>query len=217
MNKSHLMQVVDLNYRKNVALRQRDIIYKELCENGLIRASEASSLGVHRKTLTRLAQLGEIELVSRGVYSLPGGLSDALQTWAIVAKKMPKAVICLLSALSFHGLTTELPGKVWIALPSKSRVSKLGYPKLETVYLKEPRKFGLTTVKIDRVDVSITDIPRTVAECFKFRSKVGIDVAVTALKEYWLERYGTMSELMKAAEQCRVKTVMRPYLEALMI
>lgn len=161
--------------------------------------------------------MGEIERVSRGVYTLPGGLTDIFQTWAIVAKKMPDAVVCLLSALSYHGLTTELPGKVWIALPSKAKVGKLDYPQLEVVYLKEPRIFGVMSVKVDKVPVTITSIPRTVAECFKFRRKVGIDVAVTALKEYWKDRRGTMTELMEAARYCRVSKVMRPYLEALTI
>jgi predicted transcriptional regulator of viral defense system len=200
-----------------VTLYQREILYKALCEKGLLTASEASSLGVDRKTLERLTCSGEIERVARGVYSLVGGLSDTFQTWAIVAKKMPKAVICLLSALSYHGLTTELPGKVWIALPAKSRVSNLDYPEVEVVYLKEPRKFGVQVVTIDKVPVSITSVPRTVAECFKFRNKVGIDVAVAALKEYWHERRGTIGELMEAAKYCRVKTVMQSYVEAVMI
>ena len=180
-------------------------------------SSEASALGVDRKTLERLTYSGEIERVARGVYSLAGGLSDTFQTWAIVAKKMPKAVICLLSALSYHGLTTELPGKVWIALPANARVGSLDYPQLEVVYLKEPGKFGVQSVKIDKVPVSITSVPRTVAECFKFRNKVGIDVAVTALKEYWHERRGTIEELMEAAKYCRVKTVMQSYVEAVVI
>lgn len=196
-------------------MSQREIVYKALKEKGVLRTREAQALGVNGNTLLRMRDLGEIERIERGLYAFPNALKDTFQTWALVAKKMPKAIICLLSALTYHNLTTELPGKVWIALPSKSRVSRMDYPRLEVVYLSDPDSYGVAQIKIDKVPVKVTNEARTVADCFKFRNKIGTDIAVSALKDYWRARRGTIPELMEAAEHCRVKHIMQPYLEAI--
>lgn len=196
--------------------QQYTTLKKALRRKGMLRLHEAEKLGVKSMTLSRLVDKGELQRLGRGLYALPDAELNEHHYLAIVSKQVPNATICLLSALSYHGMTTELPRATWIALPSKSRPPKIEFPRLEIVYMSEPSaSYGIENYVIDRVDVSMSNPAKTVADCFKFRNKIGIDVAIAALKDYWLDRRGTLEELRHATDVCRVSRVIAPYLEML--
>ena len=133
-----------------------------------------------------------------------------------VCKRAPQGVVCLISALSFHEMTTQIPHEVWLAIGNKAHQPRIEYPPVRIVrYSKASLEFGVETHDLDGVPGRVTTPAKTLADCFKYRSKVGSDVAIEAAKGYWRERKGTIDELLRAAEVCRVKNVMRPYLEAI--
>ena len=135
---------------------------------------------------------------------------------AQVATRIPRAVVCLLSALRFHELTTQVPHEVWIALSEKARRPRLDFPPLRVVrFSGRALTEGIETHRIEGTDVRITSVAKTVADCFKYRHKIGLDVALEALREAWRQRRLTTSELDHFARVCRVSRVMRPYLESL--
>ena len=134
---------------------------------------------------------------------------------APIAIKSKNLIFCLLTALQLHGLTTQSPHEVWVAIGQKSRAPKMEYPPLRVVRMSDVAH-GITTVVVDGVvNIPVTDIPKTIADCFKFRNKIGLDVALEALRDAWRQKKVTMDELWQAAEHCRVSNVMRPYLESL--
>ena len=183
---------------------------------GIVRPRDIEAEGIPREYLYRLCANGALTRVGRGLYALPDTLRSEAITLAEVAKRAPNAVICLISALQFHNLTTQIPHKVWIAIENKKWEPKWDYPPIELVRLTgRAFSFGVETYKVDRVPVRIYTPAKTVADCFKFRNKIGLDVAVEALRETWRSRKATMDELWEAAKVCRVANVMRPYLEAI--
>jgi predicted transcriptional regulator of viral defense system len=154
--------------------------------------------------------------VSRGLYSLPDPDVTEHRSTVEVSKKVPKGVVCLLSALRFHALTTQNPHQVWIAIGEKARRPKLEYPPLRVMRFSEATlKAGVNTHVVEGVRIRVFSPAKTVADCFKYRNKIGLDVALEALREVWRERRATSQELWKYAEICRVANVMRPYLESL--
>ena len=182
---------------------------------GLIRPRDVEGAGIHREYLLRLYRKGELIRVGRGLYALPGAQTSASLTLAEVAKRVPGAVICLLSALEFHALTTQIAHCVWIAIERKTWKPTFEYPPLAVVRLGGSAfSFGVENHEVDRVTVKIYSPAKTVADCFKFRNKIGLDVAMEALRETWRSRKATIDELWEAAKVCRVASVMRPYLEA---
>ena len=170
-----------------------------------------------RMQLARKARTGALERVARGVYWDPHATQvTENHDLATVTAAIPKAVICLLSALQFHGLTTEWPREVWIALDRQSRVPpSLQMPLRVHRFSKPTLEFGVEEHSIEGVDVHITSPAKTVADCFRFRNRYGTDVAVEALKDY-LQRRLPLEPLHQAARVCRVEKIMRPYLEALL-
>jgi len=183
---------------------------------GLIRPRDVEAAGVHREYLLRLYRNGELIRVGRGLYSLPDGQTSESLSLAEVAKRVPNAVICLVSALGFHHLTTQIAHSVWIAIENKKWEPTFEYPSLEIVrFSGSAFSFGVEDHEVDRITVKIYSPAKTVADCFKFRNKVGLDVALEALRETWRSRKATMDELWEAAKVCRVANVMRPYLEAI--
>ena len=183
---------------------------------GLVRPSDLAPLGIPRVSLTRAVRRGQLERVGRGLYGLPGRQVSAHGSLAEVARRVPKGVVCLLSALRFHGLTTQAPFEVWLAIENKAIAPKLDYPPLRIVrFSGAALTEGVEEHVVDGVTVRITGVAKTVADCFKYRSKVGSDVAVEALKEYRNRYRKKLNDLWQAAEVCRVTNVMRPYLEAL--
>ena len=182
----------------------------------LIRAIDARNIGVPRVTLSRLVKAGELIRVGRGLYSLPDLKATEHHSMAEVIIKYPKCVVCLLSALRLHELTTQSPFEVWLAIPNKGRRPKVDYPPLRIVrFSGEALTEGVEEISVSGVMVPVTNIPRTVADCFKFRNKIGLDVALEALREAWTKEQANMDELWYYAKVCRVANVMRPYLESL--
>jgi len=154
--------------------------------------------------------------VGRGLYALPDRPVSEHNTLAEVARKHPQAIVCLLSALRFHDLTTQSPFEVWLAIPNKARAPKMDYPPLRIVrFSGEALTVGVEDHVIDGVPVRVTSVARTVADCFKFRNKIGLDVALEALQEAWRAKRVSMDELWHYATLCRVTNVVRPYMESL--
>jgi predicted transcriptional regulator of viral defense system len=134
---------------------------------------------------------------------------------APIAIKSKDLVFCLLTALELHGLTTQSAHEVWVAIGQKTRAPKLEYPPLHVVRMSD-LKFGIMTKTVDEVvQIPVTNVAKTIADCFKFRNKIGLDIALEALRDAWQQKKVTMDELWRAAEHCRVANVMRPYLESL--
>lgn len=190
-------------------------IIKLAKQMGLIRPRDVEAAGIHREYLLRLYRDGDLERIGRGLYTLPGGEISQFLSLAEVAKRVPKGVICLVSALEFHNLTTQISPSVWIAIENKKWEPKLDYPHLEIVRMSSRAfSFDIEKHEVDRIPVNIYSPAKTVADCFKFRNKVGLEVALEALRETWRSRKASMDELWEAANVCRVANVMRPYLEA---
>ncbi len=185
-------------------------------KRGSVTRQEAVAAGIHTQTLSRLVRSGDLERVGRGLYRLPETPITENHGFALVAAAVPKAVICLISALRFHEIGTQLPHEVWIAIDRRSRRPSIEYPRLRVfrfggVALTE----GIETHRLEGETVRIYSAAKTVADCFKYRNKVGLDVALEALREAWRERRFTMDEIHRYAGICRVEQVMRPYLELL--
>lgn len=183
---------------------------------GLIRPSDLAPLGIARVSLTRAVRSGQLERVGRGLYGLPGRKVSALGSFAEVARKVPKGVVCLLSALRFYNLTTQAPFEVWLAIENKAAKPKLDYPPLRIVrFSGAALTEGVEEHVVDGVTVRVTSVAKTVADCFKYRNKIGLDVALEALREAWHEKRMTSDDIWHYAKVCRVANVMRPYLESL--
>jgi predicted transcriptional regulator of viral defense system len=194
---------------------RKDKIFELARERGIIRPRDVEAAGIPREYLLRLYRRGDLTRVGRGLYVLPDSLTSESVTLAEVAKRVPDAVICLLSALQFHNLTTQISHRVWIAIESRKWKPEFDYPPIEVVRFSGPAfNFGAEIHEVDRVPVKIYSPAKTVADCFKFRNKIGLDVALEALRETWRSRRATMDEFWEAAKVCRVANVMRPYLEA---
>ncbi|MGM0554541.1 MAG: type IV toxin-antitoxin system AbiEi family antitoxin domain-containing protein [Pseudomonadota bacterium] len=185
-------------------------------KRGLIRPRDLEPLGLPRVALTRLVRQGMLTRVARGLYALPDRPVSENTALAEATRKHPRAVVCLLSALRFHNLTTQSPFEVWLAIPNKARAPRIDYPALRIVRFSDPLLAeGVEEHLIEEVPVRVTGIARTVADCFKYRNKIGLDVALEALREAWSEKRVRMDELWQFARLCRVGNVMRPYLESL--
>ena len=183
---------------------------------GLIRPCDLAPLGIPRVSLTRAVRRGQLERVGRGLYGLPGREVSAHGSLAEVARRVPKGVVCLLSALRFHGLTTQAPFEVWLAIENKSLAPKLDFPPLRIVRFSGAALTESVEEKVvDGVTIRITGVAKTVADCFKYRNKIGLDVALESLREAWHEKRMTSDDIWRYAKICRVANVMRPYLDSL--
>ncbi len=182
----------------------------------LLRARDLAALNVPSVTLTRLVAAGKLQRVGRGLYSLPNRTMHAHRSLAEVALRVPRGVVCLLSALRVHGMGTQAPFEVWLAMPHHIPVPRLGQPALRVVRMSDAtRSEGVEHMAIDGVDVPVFNAAKTVADCFKYRHKIGLDVALEALRDGWAKQLFTMDALWHHATQNRVAQVMRPYLESL--
>lgn len=182
-----------------------------------IHSSEAIRLGIHPRTLYAMRDAGLVERLGRGLYRLAKAAPLSNPDLITVALKVPKGVLCLVSALSFHDLTTQVPHAVHVALPFGAERPRLDSPPTRFSWFKEPAYgSGAETHKIDGVPVRVYSPAKTVADCFKFRNKIGLDVALEALKLCLKKKRSKPDELLKYARVCRVEKVMRPYLEALL-
>lgn len=181
---------------------------------GVLRTSQAQKLGVHSRTLYQLLEDGRLERLSRGVYRLAELPPPADPDLVAVAARVPKAVVCLISALHIHGLTTEIPHEVSIALPPRTKRPEIDYPPIRVFWFSG--KAYTEGVEEGPDGVRIYDAAKSVADCFKFRNKLGINVAVEALRTGLEEQLLRPAELLRYARICRVDRVMKPYLEAIL-
>jgi predicted transcriptional regulator of viral defense system len=182
---------------------------------GIIRPRDLKSMGIPNVYLQRLVKKGALVCVGRGLYALPGSLTSESVTIAGVAKLVPHAVVCLITALQFHHLTTQVSPNVWIAIENKKWEPTVDYPPIEIVrFTGKAFSYQAEEHLVDRIPVKVYSPAKTVADCFKFRNKIGLDVAIEALRDTWRNRAATMDQLWEAAKICRVANVMRPYLEA---
>lgn len=183
---------------------------------GIVRAAELEAHGIPRGRLYALVRKGLVERQARGIYAAARHPITAEHTLAQVAKRVPAGVFCLLTALRFHELTTQAPAEVWIALAEKARKPRLDYPRLRVARFSGPALTeGIETHRVEGVELRIYSAAKTVADCFKYRNKVGIDVAVEALRDFSRRYRGGANELARFARICRVARVMQPYLDAI--
>lgn len=187
-----------------------------LAQRGPLRARDLAEAQIPRTYLKRLCDQGVLERVERGVYRLVESCSTEFHSLAQISLRFPKAAVCLLSALQFHGLTTELPHAVWIMIDRHARRPASTNLRIETVRASGPaRTHGVDVHEIEGVSVKITSPAKTVADCFRYRRHLGLDVAMAALRDYVDGEYGTIDELVEAAKADRVYPFLRPYLEIL--
>ena len=180
-------------------MNQSDQILELARHRRVLRAADVREQGWSPQLLIRLHQAGKLQRFARGLYGLSDAEVSEHQTLIEVCQRVPKAVLCLLSALQFHAIGTQLPHEVWIALPEATQAPAVSYPTLRITRLR---------------GAAYSEGIQTVTDCFKFRNKIGLDVALEALKDAWRSRRVTMAELNHFAKLNRVERVMRPYLEA---
>jgi predicted transcriptional regulator of viral defense system len=182
---------------------------------GILRFSEILNVGFHRKQVRALLDAGKIRKMGHGLYQLADAPALSNPDFVSAVLQSPKSVVCLISALSFYEATDEIPRRVDLAIPVSSWANKIDYPPVKYFYFSETAwKAGIETHKIDGYDVRVYDLAKTIADCFKFRNKIGFDVAQKALKVAIAEKHVRPSKIMEYAKVCRVANVIRPYLEA---
>ncbi|WP_211454258.1 type IV toxin-antitoxin system AbiEi family antitoxin domain-containing protein [Collimonas antrihumi] len=187
-----------------------------LRQKGMLRPSDLDGIGAPRVVLTRMTANGQLEKAGRGLYRLPDSQGSEHESLAAIATKVPQAVFCLLTALQFHELTTQLPRQVWIAMPRGSHAPKIDYPPIKMVqYAGEAYSEGIEVLERDQVALRVYCVAKTIADCFKHRNKIGLDVALEALKEARSQKKASADDLWRYAKICRVANVMRPYLEVI--
>ena len=195
---------------------QEQAVLRLARKRGLLHTRDIAGLGVPTVVLTRLVRGGQLVRAGRGVYALAGRSGSAHRSLAEVALRAPRGVVCLLSALRVHEIGTQAPFEVWLALPAGVAAPRLESPAIRVVRMTgDSLKQGIQRVEIDGVKVPVYDVAKTIADCFKFRNKIGLDVALEALREAWRERKVKTDALWRYAKVNRVANVMRPYLEAL--
>jgi predicted transcriptional regulator of viral defense system len=194
----------------------QSVIKSAFKTSSILRTRDLEAHGIWRANLRDYVEQGVLTRIDRGLYTLADVEAGENHSLAEVGKRVPQGTVCLLSALRFHGLTTQQPHETWLALDGKARS-----PKTDSLALRIVRFTGAALSEgreehvIEGVPVKIYNPGKTVADCFKFRNKIGLDVALEALRETWRARRCSMSEMMRYARVCRVANVMRPYLESL--
>ena len=183
---------------------------------GIVRPPDLEALGIPREHLLLLHRQGKLSRTGRGIYTLPDAAVTERHSYAEVAKRVPEAILCLLSALAFHELTTQSPTAVWIALGKGARKPAILSPSLRVVRLTGPSlSEGVEEHTVEGVPVRVYSAAKTVADCFKFRNKIGLYVAIEALKDSLRQKKATINDIYRYAKICRVSNVIRPYMEAL--
>lgn len=183
----------------------------------VVHTADALDMGIHPRALYKLRDTGALERLSRGVYRIADTKPLEYPDLVTVAARCPKAVVCLISALSYHQLTTQIPHSVSIALPQGSAIPRIDHPPV-SVYHFSPKSYesGIEDIDSDGVTLRIYNPEKTIADCFKFRNKIGMDVVLESLKMYREDRKYDVHSLLRYGKVCRVDTIMKPYLEALL-
>jgi predicted transcriptional regulator of viral defense system len=185
--------------------------------NGILRTAQAKKLGIDPKILARMTEAGILKKEGRGIYRLANLPPLSNPDLVNVALRVPSAVFCLISALSFHNLTTQLPYKIYIAIPQGTKKPKIDYPPIDVVKLSEEAfTSGIEEHTIDGVCIRVYNKEKTVADCFKFRNKIGTDIAIEAVKDYLRNSDANLEKLLHFARINRVEAVIRPYIEAVL-
>jgi predicted transcriptional regulator of viral defense system len=193
-----------------------EVIAAAMDERGILRTKEIVSLGISREYVRKLASRGVIERVQHGIYQLPHANISVAHSIAVTGKRSPDGVICLLSALRLHGVTTQSPFEVWIAVEKGARGPKMTDLSIRIIRLSGVSfSMGIETREIEGVKVRVYSLAKTIADCFKFRNKIGLDVALEALRECIRGKLTSVDDIWKYAKICRVSNVIRPYLEAI--
>lgn len=184
---------------------------------GMLRTKQVLELGIHPRTLYQLRDKGEVIELSRGLYRLNNMELLAEPDLVVVAKKIPKAIMCLITALSLHENTTQIPSQVYLAISSEQTYPiKLDYPPIKVFHFSA-KSFneGIEKIRINEVEIKVYSLSKTIVDCFKYRNKIGIDVAIEALKLGRENKKVLIKDLLYYARLCRVEKVMMPYLEAI--
>lgn len=185
-------------------------------ERGMLRTRDLADHQIPRTTLSRLVESGRLIQISRGLYALPDHARSEQHQLADVAVRSPQGIFCLLTALRFHDLTTQSPHEIWLAIPNKAHPPVLDYPPLRIVrFSGVALTQGIETHVVDGIAIRVYSVAKTVADCFKYRNKIGLDVALEALRESRREKRTTNDELWRYGKICRVANVMRPYMESI--
>jgi predicted transcriptional regulator of viral defense system len=183
---------------------------------GIVSPIDMQAIGLPRVVLSRLAATGQLVKIGRGQYRLPDSDTSETESLASIAIQAPQAVFCLLTALQFHELTTQLPRQVWIAMPRGSHTPKIDFPPIKMVQFSGAAYTeGVEVFVRDQTTLHVYNVAKTVVDCFKHRNKIGLDVALEALKEARQKNKANADDLWRYAKICRVANVMRPYLEAI--
>jgi predicted transcriptional regulator of viral defense system len=184
---------------------------------GMLRPRDLAALDIPRRHLTRLTEQGILNRSGRGIYFLANADVTENHSLAEACKRVPGGVICLLSALRFHGLMTQNPWEVWMAITPASRKPRVDSPSLRIMrFSGEAFKDGVERHRIQGVDVQLYSAAKTVVDCFKYRNKIGVDVAVEALRDAWQKRVVTAEQISHFAKVCRMTNVMRPFMDSLL-
>lgn len=193
-----------------------ELIAQMVRRSGVFRSRELDSVGIPRAYLRLATDRGLVTRIGRGLYVAANSPATEHHSLAEASKRVPNGIVCLISALRFHNLTTQAPHEVWLAIPGKARRPKVDYPPLRILRFSEVSlEYGVIATKVEGVPVRVFSPAKTVADCFKYRNKIGLDVALEALRDCYRRRQATMDELWKAAKVCRVSRVMQPYLESI--
>jgi len=195
---------------------QRQLAHALLGARGIVRLKELREAGVTAATISRMERDGEVLRLGRGLYQLSEAPLDSNHSLAEVAKRVPKGVVCLVSALTFHGLTDQLPRKVWLAIGQKDWAPKeSGTPIRIVRFTERLLKDGVDAHVVEGVPIRVFSVAKTIADCFRYRNKIGLSVAIEGLQEALRQRKATPAVIAAQAERGGVATIMRPYLEAL--
>jgi len=183
----------------------------------IMRMADALRAGIHRRTLYTMRDNGQIEGLARGLYRLKDAPPLGHPDLVTVMAKIPNGVIYLLSALAFHEMTTQIPHEVWVAIPRNSKAPRLAYPPVRVIRLSEaPFGAGIETHQMDGMAVRVYSREKTLADCFKHRSDIGLDTVLEAVRMYKAQKKVHVDAILRYAEVCRVAQVARPYLESIL-
>lgn len=199
----------------NTTSEQQKKVVQLLQRMGVLRPRDLDRHGISREILRRLCDRGVAQRVGRGLYRLTSGKGTEHSTLAEVSKQIPSSIVCLTSALRFHNLTTQAPFEIWLAIGVKAYRPKTDLPVRIVRFSGAALTEGVETHKVDGVQVRVYSPAKTVADCFKYRNKIGLDVALEALKECRKAQRCSMDDLWHFAKICRVANTMRPYLEVM--
>jgi predicted transcriptional regulator of viral defense system len=193
----------------------KEKILKVARKRSVFRAADITDIAEPRAELSRMVAQGKLVRVERGLYSLPDADICENHSLAEAVKRYPGGVICLISALYFHGIGTQLPYETWIMRKDRKTAPDTGIPVRFVYSTDDAFSFGIEKHNIEGTEVNIYSPAKTIADCFKYRNKIGLDVAIEALVESWKAKLFTMDELWTAVKICRIEKIIQPYVEML--